>query len=144
MSQELPKSAMRFDENKLRFDLLPPEVLIELTRVYSMGALKYDDHNWRKGMKWSKVYRCIFSHVLKWALGQTVDKETGCHHLMLAAWNCCTLFMYQLHKLGVDDRFKFPIDDNFNYVDNHLELGLSEEQLTELKNRFNKQREMQK
>jgi hypothetical protein len=136
-----PKEAMRFTDDKMRFDLLPIEGLIELTRVYDSGALKYDDNNWRKGMPWSKVYRPIFSHLFKWLSGQTIDKETGCHHLAMVAWNCLTLVVYQLHGLGKDDRIKFAIDDNFNWSDNHLGLGLSTDQKKELKEKYRKQRE---
>lgn len=143
---EQPKEAMRFTDDKMRFDLLPIEALVELTRVYDSGALKYNDNNWRNGMKWSQVYRPIFSHFFKWMLGQTVDKETGCHHLMMVAWNCMTLFVYQLRKLGTDDRASvgFAIDENFNWVDNHLGLGLSSEQKKELKEKYKQQREKAK
>lgn len=141
---EQPKQAMRFDANKLRLDLIPPEFLIELARVYTMGALKYDDDNWRKGMPWRKVYRPIWSHFIKWLSGHTIDSETGCHHLAMVAWNCATLFMYQLHKLGTDDRMKFSIDESFNYVDNHLGIGLDDNKITELKNKYNEQREKAK
>lgn len=139
-----PKEAMRFTEGKMRFDLLPIEALIELTRVYDMGAIKYDDNNWRKGMKWSQVYRPIFSHLFKWLSGQTVDSETGCHHLAMVAWNCLTLVTYQIRKIGTDDRVKFGIDENFNWVDNHLGLGLPPEKIAELKEKYRKQRESHK
>lgn len=139
-----PKTAMRFDSDKLRFDLIPPEFLIELARVYSMGALKYDDDNWRKGMPWRKVYRPIWSHFIKWLSGHTIDSETGCHHLAMVAWNCATLFMYQLNKLGKDDRNKFAIDESFNYVDNHLQIGLAKEKIEELKVKYTKEREKHK
>lgn len=136
-----PKVAMRFDANKLRLDLIPVEFLIELARVYTIGALKYDDDNWRKGMPWRKVYRPIWSHFFKWLSGHTIDSETGCHHLAMVAWNCATLFMYQLHKLGTDDRFKFDIDENFNWVHNHLGIGLEDSKITELKDKYKQQRE---
>lgn len=141
MSDNKPKEAMRFTDDKMRFDLLPIEALIELTRVYQMGALKYDDDNWRKGMPWRKVYRPIFSHLFKWLSGQTIDPETGCHHLAMVAWNALTLLVYDIRKLGTDDRVKFSIDENFNWVDNHLGIGLSPEKMQELKNKYKQQRE---
>lgn len=143
-NSEEPKVAMRFDADKLRFDLIPPEFLIELARIYTMGAMKYDDNNWRNGMIWSKCIRPIWSHFIKWLSGHTIDSETGCHHLAMVAWNCATLFMYQLHKLGKDDRNKFAIDENFNWVDNHLEIGLVKEKMEELKEKYKQQRENHK
>lgn len=142
--KDKPKEAMRFTEGKLRFDLLPIEALIELTRVFDMGAIKYDDNNWRKGMKWSQVYRPIFSHLFKWLSGQEIDKETGCHHLAMVAWNALVLLTYSIRKLGTDDRTKFAIDDNFNWVDNHLGIGLPPEKIQELKDKYQKQRENHK
>lgn len=136
--------AMRFSEDKMRFDLLPIEALVELTRVYQMGALKYDDDNWRKGMSWRKVYRPIFSHLFKWLSGEAVDKETGCHHLAMVAWNALTLVVYEIRKLGKDDRIKFNIDENFNWTDNHLGLGLSPEKMEQLKLKYKQQRESHK
>lgn len=143
MDENKPKTAMRFTEGKLRFDLLPIEPLIELARVYDSGALKYEDNNWRKGMPWGKVIRPIFSHLFKWLMGQKIDKETGCHHLMMVCWNCFTLFVYELRRLGIDDRASigFPIDENFNWIDNHLGTGLSIEDKRVLKENYKKQRE---
>ena len=144
MSVPQAARAMRFDADKLRLDLIPPEFLIELARVYSMGAMKYDDDNWRKGMPWRKCVRPVWSHLIKWLSGQTIDSETGCHHLAMVAWNCATLFMYQLHKLGTDDRYKFGIDENFKWVDNHLNIGLDDAKMTELKDKYKQQRENRK
>jgi hypothetical protein len=110
--------------------------MIELASIYTMGAIKYDDNNWRKGMPYRKVVRPIFSHLYKWMSGQNIDSETGCHHLAAVAWNALTLMVYQIHKKGVDDRVFFSIDDNFNWVDNHLGIGLDDAKLTELKNKY--------
>lgn len=130
------QEAMRFDDDKLRLDLIPVEALIELARVYSMGAIKYDDDNWRKGMPWSKCIRATLSHFFKWRSGQVIDPETGCHHLAQVAWNALTLLVYELNKSGKDDRQKFAIDEDFNWVDNHLGIGLSKEEIKALKLKY--------
>ena len=117
---------MRFDTGKLRLDLIPPEVLIELSRVYSKGAIKYDDNNWRKGMKWSRCIGSALRHFFKWTMGERYDQETGCHHLMMAAWNCGTLFVYDLQGLGEDDRClpeKQTINDDMEWVDINKEVS---------------------
>ena len=101
-----------------------------------MGSLKYTDENWRKGMSWSKCVRALFSHFLKWRSGQTIDKETGCHHLAMVAWNSLTLMIYELDKSGKDDRLKLKIDDHFNWINNHLNIGLSQEDITDLKAKY--------
>jgi hypothetical protein len=135
--------ALRFDDDKLRFDLIPTEVVIELARAYSMGAIKYGDNNFRKGMAWSRCVRSAFSHFYKWLSGKGVDEETGCHHLALAAWNLLTLLYYEINKVGTDNRNKFNIDDNFNWTDNHLGIGLNKDRLAALKEQYKNKRSPQ-
>lgn len=95
---------LRFDDNKLRLDLVPAEWELELGRVNTAGSKKYAARNWEKGMKWMKMIGCMRRHVLKFMLGESYDKETGCHHLALAAWNLLGLMSYDMRKLGEDDR----------------------------------------
>jgi hypothetical protein len=40
----------KYDTNKLRMDLIPPEALTSLGRILTFGAVKYDSRNWEKGM----------------------------------------------------------------------------------------------
>lgn len=111
--------ALRYDDNKLRFDLIPQEALIELTKVYTSGAKKYADHNWRKGMEWSRCIASLKRHLVKWEMGLTEDPETNTHHLAQVAWNALTLFVYELQGLGEDDRNipeKVTVDENLNWV----------------------------
>ena len=141
---EAPKKAMRFSEDKIRFDLIPPEALIELARVYEMGALKYEDENWRKGLPYSSSIRAINSHLTLWRSGQAVDADTGCHHLAQVAWNALTLLVYELTRSGTDDRIKFAIDADFNWVDNHLKIGKTKEEKKQLREKYKHEREKSK
>jgi len=87
-----------------RMDLIPPEFLLELSRVYGEGAKKYSDHNYLKGYDWSLSYGAMLRHIAAWSGGTEIDSETGCEHLAHAAWHCATLFMFARHNLGTDDR----------------------------------------
>ena len=42
----------KFDTDKLRYELLPPELLEETARVLTFGAVKYADRNWELGMNY--------------------------------------------------------------------------------------------
>lgn len=97
--------ALKYDDNKLPLDLLPPEALEEIARVLQHGAKKYDAHNWRKGMKWSRLYAAHLRHLFAWAVGENIDPESGLRHLAHAG--CCLLFLltYQATETGEDDRF---------------------------------------
>ena len=90
-----------------RMDLIPPEALWELARVYGMGAEKYDDHNYLRGYDYSLSYSAMLRHATQWANGEDNDSESGLNHLAHAAWHCFALMMYQFHDLGTDDRLPF-------------------------------------
>lgn len=100
------KEGSKFDEGKLRFDLIPIYPLEELARVYTIGAKKYGDHNWRKGLKWSRVIRAGIGHFYSWIRGEQYDLEDGQHHLSSVAWCVFTLMQYEKDKPELDDRFK--------------------------------------
>ena len=38
----------KFDNEKPKMYLLPPKALIEVSKVLTFGAQKYDEENWRK------------------------------------------------------------------------------------------------
>jgi hypothetical protein len=104
-------TAGRFNENKIRYDLMPPWGVEQIAKVYTYGTIKYDDDNWWKGLKWKKdVLGCVFRHVWKWVRGEKVDDESGLHHLAHAAWNCITLMEYERCDIGTDDRVPYVLD----------------------------------
>lgn len=100
MSDEAKKN----DDLKQRFDLIPPDALFEIAEVYTLGAKKYGDRNWQKGMRWGRTFSAIMRHLWAWLGGEDWDRETGLSHLAHAAWGCLTLLAYSRRGLGVDDR----------------------------------------
>ncbi len=104
------KEAGRFDDGKVRHDLIPAWAIEELARVYTYGAEKYDDNNWWKGMKWTKVMGPLERHYNKWKRGSVIDRESGVYHLAQVAWNAIALMCYQKHQLGIDNRVPFDMD----------------------------------
>ena len=53
------EEGVKNDDGKLRYDLIPVRPLAEVARVYTIGAKKYSDYNWRKGIKWSRIYAAM-------------------------------------------------------------------------------------
>lgn len=96
----------KYDEGKNRLDLIPVESLFEVGRVYTFGAKKYEDHNWRKGIAWSRIYGAIQRHLNAFWSGQDTDIESGLSHLAHATWGCLTLLWYAIYKKDFDDRWK--------------------------------------
>lgn len=92
------------DAAKVRYELLPPELLDGVSQILTFGAAKYEDRNWEKGMKWSRVFGALMRHMWAWWGGQHTDPETGKSHLWHAA--CCIAFLmaYEARKIGEDDR----------------------------------------
>jgi hypothetical protein len=96
----------KFDNGKPRVSLLSSDAIIEVAKVATMGAEKYDDNNWRKGMKWSRLMDAAERHLLSYNKGDRIDKESNLSHLAHVAWNIMALLEYELNKIGNDDLFK--------------------------------------
>lgn len=94
---------LRFNTGKNMLELLPPEWVWGLGMVLTRGASKYIARNWERGMKWSYVVGCILRHLFKFVCGERYDKETGCHHLAMVAWNALALMTYDIRKIGDND-----------------------------------------
>ena len=91
---------------KERHDLIPVCALDEVARVYTYGTIKYDDNNWRKGMKWGRLYGALERHASKWKRGEIYDDESNLHHIVHAIWQCFALVEYDRFFIGQDDRFR--------------------------------------
>lgn len=81
----------KYDGEKPRLYLLPPNTLVEVGKVLTFGAAKYDEHNWKKLDNLQNRYtgaalRHIFAHMA----GEELDPETGLDHLAHAL--CCLMF----------------------------------------------------
>lgn len=96
--------AIKNDTGKLRFDLLPPEALEAVAEVYTIGAKKYADRNWEKGLSWGRVFAALMRHAWAWMRGETFDQVDGQRHMASVAWCALALLTYEIRKTGVDDR----------------------------------------
>ena len=97
---------IKHDQDKIRMDLVPWEVVVEIAKIFTFGAKKYSDRNWEKGFNWSRVYGALMRHLTMWFHGQDTDHETGRSHLAHAG--CCLFFLlaFVLRGVGKDDRPK--------------------------------------
>lgn len=98
--------ADKADDGKTRMDLLPYEALEGIAQILTFGAAKYADHNWRKGLAWSRVYSSLQRHLGAWSRGEDLDSETGKSHLWHAGCNILFLITFEINKTGTDDRYK--------------------------------------
>lgn len=102
--------AKKYDTYKPRMELLSRIALEQMAQVLTFGAKKYDAHNWRKGMDWSRLYGAAMRHLLASLDGEDLDPESGFPHLAHAAVNLMFLLEYSSKGLGTDDRHK-PRED---------------------------------
>lgn len=98
--------AVKFDSGKPRMELMPPDALIEVAKVYTMGAEKYAARNWEKGTDWGRANGALLRHLMAWMGGEDKDPESGLWHMAHVAWNALCLLAYQIRGVGNDDRFK--------------------------------------
>jgi Domain of unknown function (DUF5664) len=99
------KEGIKFDKDKLRVDLIPVLGLLRQADVYTRGAKKYSDHNWRFGMNWSRIIGAMIRHALWFAAGEQLDPSDGQHHLSSVAWCANTLMEYEVTHPELDDRY---------------------------------------
>lgn len=83
------------DQEKLRYDLIPPEALEALADVLTYGAAKYAPRNWEKGVASWRVFGALMRHLWKWWGGETIDPESGKPHLSHAITNIAFLIAYE-------------------------------------------------
>lgn len=104
----------KFDDGKLRYDLVPPVVLEQLAAVLTFGAKKYGDNNWQHVPNAdSRYYAAMMRHVEATRGGEVYDEESGLPHLAHAL--ACVSFMLhnQLYavKDSCDDATRGPMPD---------------------------------
>ena len=92
------------DAGKLRFDLFPVVPLERLAEVYTIGAKKYTDRNWEKGIQWGRIFAAMMRHAWKWWRGEQFDEVDGQHHLASVAWCAFALMQYEITHPELDDR----------------------------------------
>lgn len=98
------KEALRYNEDKSRYDLLEPYAMEQLVKIFTFGSKKYADHNWMKGMKWSKMLASLKRHIAAFEKGEDFDQESNLPHMAHAAWNAMGLISYMKYHPEYDDR----------------------------------------
>ena len=91
----MSSEGIKYDSEKPKMNLLPPKAIVEVAKVLTFGAEKYDAENWRKLDDLQNRYtagalRHIFAHMD----GEQLDPETGLSHMAHAL--CCLLFKLEI------------------------------------------------
>ena len=89
---------IKYDSGKPRYDLIPADALEEVAKVYAIGAKKYGDRNWEKGLRYGQLFRALMSHAWGWWKGERDDKENKLHHLSSVVFCALGLLHYELNS----------------------------------------------
>lgn len=86
-------------DGKGRYDLITPFGIRRLAIWCELGAKKYADRNWEKGMPFSRYIDAAKRHLDKYIMGMT-DED----HLAAAAWNILAIMHHEeLGQTELDD-----------------------------------------
>ena len=102
----IPKGGLKYDNDKPRMDLLDFDALEGLAKVLTFGAKKYDEHNWRNGISYSRLTAAMLRHLAALQRGEDIDAESGLPHI--DHLGCCWMFLSNMTKTrpDLDDRYK--------------------------------------
>lgn len=88
---------MKYDDMKLRFDLVPFEAIEQLAAVLTFGALKYEPESWQEVPDAINRYRAaLLRHYSAYVQGEDYDPDSGLHHV--AHMMACIAFITTLEK----------------------------------------------
>lgn len=92
------EKGIKFDDGKLQYSLIPPEIKLYLAEILTFGAKKYAPNNWKK-VDVQRYYDAFERHMTAFQLGEENDQESGMHHLKHALTNMVFITWLELNKL---------------------------------------------
>lgn len=100
LSAQHRRKAVRYNQDKLRVDLIPTELTEQVAKVFTFGANKYSANNW-KGFsqeQQDEIIGSLLRHILEYQKGNKFDDESGLHHLAHAACNIAFILYFENKK----------------------------------------------
>lgn len=93
------QKGLKFDSEKLRWDLLPIETIEEVVRILTFGAKKYAPNNWQlvEGAE-DRYYAALLRHLAEWRKGNLTDEESGLSHMSHVMCNVVFLLWLEQNK----------------------------------------------
>lgn len=99
VKSDVKEVGLKYDEGKLRFDLILPEWEEEDAKAMTYGASKYADNSWQNVENFkNRYYAALRRHLNAYRRGEKVDPESGLHHLTHAKANINFLLWKELQE----------------------------------------------
>lgn len=96
----------KFDLMKPDWSLMNLDTIEGVVKVLTMGAKKYDRHNW-VNVEPYRYYSATLRHLTDYQRGNSIDEESGLHHLYHAM--CNLYFLIEHEKNG--SKYSFQNED---------------------------------
>lgn len=111
MNDSWTEGGLKADAEKPPVELLDPYALEQIALVLAFGREKYAAHNWRKGIRFTRLCAAAIRHTFAILRGEDTDPESGLPHA--AHLGCCAMFLIwtMKHRPDLDDRWR-PDADN--------------------------------
>lgn len=89
--------SIRLNQGKIRFDLIPPEFVRSVAEVFTFGANKYSDHNWKgfTSEQQEEIKGSLLRHIYAYLEGEENDPESGLSHLAHAGCNLAFMIYFK-------------------------------------------------
>ena len=94
------------DTGKPRIHLIPTEAILGMAAALEMGAKKYGDYNFRKGISYTRIINSLLRHTLAYLGGEDKDSESGLSHVDHIGANFSMLKYMEENCKKMDDRYK--------------------------------------
>ena len=86
-------------DGKLRWELLPLDLIELIVEVFHFGAQKYEPNTWQKLEDGEDRYRAaLFRHLVAHEKGELRDPESGLLHAQHMAWNAIAVMYFAREK----------------------------------------------
>ena len=96
------------DSGKVRLELLPPDALVEIAKVFTYGANKYTtaEHdgarNWElPGLDEERHFGSLLRHLIADWQGERIDSESGQSHMAMLATRAMMIIHKRLEKNAI-------------------------------------------
>lgn len=88
----------KFDTHKPDLSLVPRSAIEGMARAFMVGEKKYGRYNFTQGMESHRFIAAAMRHIVAWQDGESLDPETGNHHLWHALASIAMLL--ECERLG--------------------------------------------
>jgi hypothetical protein len=88
----------KYDGDKPDLSIVPRSALEGMARAFMVGEKKYGRYNFTKGFASHRLISACLRHVVAWQDGESLDPETGNHHLWHALASLAMLL--ECERLG--------------------------------------------